>query len=106
MAFKIRGGVIVPLNHSPATTREEVIQNVSILLATRAGTCPLYRDFGLSQDIVDKPMVMREPLLIQEIHEKVERYEPRAKITKVTFELDVKTPGKLIPIVEVELPDG
>ncbi len=51
-------------------------------------------------------MVMREPLLIQEIHEKVERYEPRAKITKVTFELDVKTPGKLIPIVEVELPDG
>ena len=38
------------VNFAPASERDEVVQNVRTILATRVGTVPLDRDFGFRRD--------------------------------------------------------
>jgi phage baseplate assembly protein W len=52
---------------------------------------------------VDRPMNAARPLLISEITEAIQKYEPRANVLGVTFTTDESAPGKLIPTVEVEI---
>ena len=32
-----------------------ILQNITMILSTRKGSVPLYRDFGLPMDFVDRP---------------------------------------------------
>lgn len=80
-----------------------VLQNVAIILKTRQGTVPLYRDFGLSMDYIDKPINVAKTLIAADIDEALSRYEPRASLVDVSFEEDEDNPGRLIPTVEVEI---
>lgn len=91
----------VTLNESDYV--RSVLQNIAIILATRQGTVPLYREFGLPMRFVDKPMPVAKTLLVAEITEALAEYEPRAKVLNVDFVVDAATPGKLIPTVEVEI---
>ena len=77
------------------------LQNIAIILSTRQLSVPLYRDFGLPMQFIDKPMAVARPLLIAEIKDAITEYEPRATVLNITFEDD--TPGKLIATVEVEI---
>ena len=43
--------------------------------------------------------------MIVEIKDAIARWEPRAELVSVEFQIDESTPGKLIPVVEVEI-DG
>ena len=45
-----------PISFAPGTVAAEVLQNVRTILATRKGTVPLDRDFGLEWEHVDKPI--------------------------------------------------
>lgn len=92
------------INFAPATLAEEVLQNVSMILRTFKNSVPLYRDFGISGTFIDKPLSVAETLIISEIFETVEKYEPRAEIRSIDFEHDELT-GKLIPRLEVVI-DG
>lgn len=67
------------------------------------GTSPLYRQFGLPQRFVDKPIPVAKPMLLAEVKEAVEEFEPRAEIVGVSFTEDTSSPGTLIPAVEVEV---
>ena len=84
---------------------KSVLQNIAIILRTQKHTVPLYRDFGLAMQFLDKPMAVARSLLIAEIHETITVYEQRANVLNVTFEIDEAVPGKLIPTVEVEIID-
>lgn len=86
-----------------ADTVASVLQNVAVILATRQQTVPLYRDLGLPQRFVDKPIQAAKVLAIAEVKEAVEKYEPRATVVNVTFAVDADNPGRLIPTVEVEV---
>ena len=81
----------------PKTLEEEVHQNIRFLLATQKGSIPLNRDFGISLDLLDNPTPVAKQKLIAEIISAVEKWEPRAKVTKVWFEED--STGKLKPQV-------
>ncbi len=81
-----------------------VLQNIAIILSTRQLSVPLYRDFGLPMQFIDKPMAVARPLLIAEIKDAITEYEPRANVLNITFEDEA--PGKLIAIVEVEITDA
>ncbi len=59
----------------------------------------------MAQRFIDKPIQTAQPILISEVIEAVQEYEPRAQIDNVTFELGER-PGALIPIVEVTIIDG
>ncbi len=78
-----------------------ILQNVAIILRTRQGTCPMYREFGMPQNYMDKPIPVAKPLMYAEIREAVEAFEPRCSVIGVTFmKSDLRG---IIPVVEVEI---
>lgn len=101
MTYTVAAGAALTLNETdPAAS---VLQNVAIILATRRGSCPLYRDFGISMDFLDRPMPVAKTLAYAEIKEAIETYEPRAQVVNVTFEESPEHPGQLKPVVEVNI---
>lgn len=94
-------GATLTLNETD--TVASVLQNVAIILSTRRGSCPLYRDFGVPMDFLDRPMPVAKTLAYAEIKETIEAYEPRVTVVGVTFEERADTPGLLIPTVEVHI---
>jgi len=103
MSYKITAGDLSNLQLNETDTVKSVLQNVAIILATRQGTCPGYRDFGLPQKFLDKPIPVAKPMMYSEIKEAIEEYEPRAEVVNITFAEDINALGKLIPTVEVEI---
>lgn len=102
MSYTVKASEPIKINLAPVSLIEEVLQNLSMILQTAKSTAPLYRDFGISGKFIDKPIPVAETLLIAELYEAVEKYEPRAKIANITFECDEAT-GKLNPCLEVEI---
>lgn len=90
------------INLAPQSIEEEVLQNVAMIIGTPQFTVPLDRGFGLAGQFIDKPVQVAQAILISEVMDVVEKYEPRAEIVSVKYELG-KTPGQLIPIVEVKI---
>lgn len=86
----------------PADEHIEILQNVKTILTTIKGTVPLDRDFGIDATLIDKPVSVVKPLLIKEIKEALEAYEPRAKLVSVDWQGD-GAEGKLVPIVKVAI---
>lgn len=76
-----------------SATRREILRNVRTLLATPLGTCPLYREFGIDTAILDNPTPIAQNMMAVEIMDAVERWEPRVRVTDVTFQADEQ--GKL-----------
>lgn len=62
-----------------------IVQNIVILLNTRKGSIPLYRDFGLPMEFIDKPAEVAETLATLEISEALEKFEPRAALKDLRF---------------------
>ena len=65
--------------------RQEILRNVQTIISTPVGTCPLYRDFGVDNEVLDLPTNVAQNKLALEIMEAVERYEPRAAVEEVHF---------------------
>jgi phage baseplate assembly protein W len=102
MTYTVKAGTAaVKLNETD--TVKSVLQNIAIILRTRRGSCPLYREFGLPMEFLDRPQPVAKTMAIAEIKEVVETFEPRATVEDISFEEDVGTPGVLIPIVEVSI---
>ncbi len=89
------------VNFSPQNEVEEVLQNVRTILSTHKGSVPLDRDFGIDSSYVDTPMPVAKAKLASEIMKAVQKYEPRATITKIDFTGDLN--GTLKPRIEVSI---
>jgi phage baseplate assembly protein W len=88
------------LTLAPITLIEEIVQNVSMIVTTMKNTVPLFRDFGVSATFLDRPTVAAEAVLIADIIDAIEIYEPRAKVINVSFVRNDMT-GVLIPNLEL-----
>ena len=84
-----------------ATGLRGLAQEIRTALATRKGSVPLDRDFGLSWELIDLPLPESRP----EIGRGLERCVPRIKVKSVTFRTDTSgaADGKLTPVVTVEI---
>ncbi|MBQ2153722.1 MAG: GPW/gp25 family protein [Oscillospiraceae bacterium] len=80
---------------------KSILQGVALILRTRRGTVPMYRDYGLPMDYVGMPTTAAKPVLYAAVREAVEEYEPRCRVVEVSFSTD--SSGQLIPSVEVEI---
>lgn len=69
-----------------STELEDITRCVRNIILTPAGTCPLYRDFGISHDSVSHPVQVAMNEVALEIMEKIEKYEPRVESCEVSFE--------------------
>lgn len=84
----------------------EIGQNVRIITTTIAGEAPLERDLGLDMDPMDQPLhPLRAMALIRtRIPAAVAKWEPRARVTEISFEeiQDSQTlDGRLVPVVRI-----
>lgn len=66
--------------------QEELGRTLTALFATRAGSQPGDRDFGIDWDCLDEVPDVAENLFYLEALKKVERYEPRVEIEDIVFE--------------------
>ncbi len=77
-------GYSLDLNQSDEV--RSILQNVAVLLCTKKGTVPMYREYGLSMEFLDKPLEVAETLAFSEISEALETFEPRAELEDLFFE--------------------
>jgi len=90
-----------------ATGTKEILQNVRMILATESWSAPLDRDFAWIPDALDRPQNVAQAILAQQLVQAVRKYEPRAQVTKITFDSEGDSiNGQLKPIVRVVIPDG
>ncbi len=78
-------------------------QEIRTLLATRKGSVPLDRDFGLTWDYVDAPMPEAMQYMVAEIGQQLHRYVPRIRVQDISFSSDDTADGRLLPRVTVEI---
>ncbi len=86
-----------------ATGLDGLEQEIRMLLATRKGSVPLDRDYGLTWEYVDLPMPEAMPYMIAEIASQLEKYVPRIKVRDIMFKSDDPVEGILQPTVTVEI---
>lgn len=84
---------------------EQIEVNLKNLYATKEGTQPLDREFGLNIDFVGDPLPVAKNKFAVEVVRKTAIYEPRVKVTEVTYEED-STNGRLIPSIHLERGDA
>ena len=94
-------GTLEKINFAPSTIEEEVIQNIKTLMSTMIYTVPLDRNLGIIANALDEPMPVAMAKLSSDIIDAISRYEPRAKVTQISFDGDID--GKLIPRLRIEI---
>lgn len=103
MSYTVSATDLTAIRLNEPDTVNSVLQNIAVILSTRKGSVPLYRDFGLNMEFLDKPAPVARVMMIAEVREAIERWEPRATVVGVSFSEDLSNPGLLIPTVEVEI---
>lgn len=78
-------------------------QEIRTVLATRKGSVPLDREFGLNWDFVDMPLTEAMPYMVSEIGMKLEKYVPRIRVKEIGFSSNDPADGNLLPKVIVEI---
>lgn len=103
MSYTIRPSDLSPIKLNESDVVKSVIQNIAVILLTPQGSVPLYREFGLNQDFLDRPIPVAQTMAISRIREAIENFEPRAEVLDISFEQSEATPGVLTPVVEVNI---
>lgn len=93
---------LAEVDFSPMTLEKEVIQNVKMILSTPIYSVPLDRAFGTILDAVDAPMPVAKAKISANIVQAIQKFEPRAKVTNVSFSGD-EISGIMRPKVRIEL---
>ncbi len=103
MTYKVNSAESYTLSLQQNSEVFSVLQNIALLLNTKRGTVPMYRDFGLPMEFVDKPIDVAETMAFVEISDALEEFEPRAKLEDVWFEKAAN--GTMTITVEVSIAD-
>ena len=85
-------------------TMDSIAQNIQLILSTKKGTLPFYRDFGLPMEFIDKPIDLAQTIATLEISEALDEFEPRAVLKSLNFEPTAD--GKTAIRLEVEIKNG
>lgn len=90
------------VNFAPASTAEEILQNVRTILATPVYSVPLDRAFGVNAELLDLPLPVAKAKLTAEIVQAIQKSEPRVEVTRVSFTGEAIA-GRLQPTVRLRL---
>ena len=95
------GTLLTNIDFAPKNVYQEVLQNVAVIINTWENTCPLLRALGISAQWIGRPLTVIKNIMVGQLYDQIEQYEPRAILGNITFEENTFT-GKLIPIIEIE----
>ncbi|MCC8056441.1 GPW/gp25 family protein [Cloacibacillus sp.] len=83
---------------------EDVCLCLTTLFTTRKYSVPLDRDFGLEMDALDEPSPRAMALIRSAIYSAADKYEPRAEIISVAFEvISDAEDDKVVPVISWKL---
>lgn len=85
-----------------ATGVNEILQNVRTIISTPKYSVPLNREFGVDTTMLDAPIPVAQAKLTAQIVAAVHKWEPRATVTRVTYEGEAQD-GILRPKVRVRI---
>ena len=85
MGYKITMSEIGPISLNETDPVKSILQNVSIILRTIKGSCPMYRGFGIDATLIDRPIPAAKVLLFSQIREAIEEYEPRVRAPRLLY---------------------
>lgn len=88
---------ILKFNYSSLNI-ENIRRNLAMLYATKAGSVPMDRDFGLKCDFVSKPLPVAKSEFEFEVIRKTEIYEPGVQVEKVEYIYD-EVNGMMQPVI-------
>ena len=80
----------------------EVMQNVRMIITTPKGTQPLDREFGISPDFLDSPVLATRAKAEQECFLAIRKYEPRAVLKQIRWDSDILS-GKFWPDLLIQV---
>ena len=101
MRYQINSNTPIDFGICESNEAKSVLRNIYLILNTVKGTVPMYRDFGLSMSFKDRPITVVQPLIVSDVKQAIEKFEPRAKIASIKFSVDAEQ--KITIMVEVEL---
>ena len=101
--FRVSESDIKKIRLNETDAAKSVRQNIAIILNTWRGSVPLYREFGISPKFLNRPVPVVKSMLLADVQEAIEHFESRVSVVGITFDEDKENPGRLIPIVEVEI---
>mgnify|MGYP002856444088 CR=1 FL=1 len=89
------------IKFAPGNETLEIIQNVKTIISTIKGSCPLYREFGISADNLDLPQNLAKTKIAAELSTQIAEYEPRCKLKSVEFASTLDGEFKIAALIEV-----
>lgn len=66
----------------------EIVRNCEMIMSTPKGSSPLFRDFGIETSMLDRPLDVAQNLFAVSVMEAIEKWEPRARVTRATLTPD------------------
>ena len=84
MGYKITMSEIGPISLNETDPVKSILQNVSIILRTIKGSCPMYRGFGIDATLIDRPIPAAKVLLFSQIREAIENMS-RASVSRASI---------------------
>lgn len=103
MSYTIRADEKISYTLCENDTVAAVLQNCHLILTTRKGSIPMYREFGLDMSFIDRPQSVAQVMIASRVKSALEDFEPRAGFVNLFFEQNENTPGEIIPVLEVEI---
>lgn len=84
---------------------EEILQNVRVILTTPKGSLMGDRAFGVEQAFLDTPTPKAKAAYMTSVVEAVSRFEPRARVTAITWkpDADAAGEGRLVPVISLSI---
>lgn len=95
------GKLLEKIDLAPANVHQEVLQNVAIIIDTWENSCHMLRALGIPAQLIGRPLPVVKNIMVWQLYDQIEQYEPRAILGGITFEENAFT-GKLIPIIEIQ----
>ena len=92
-----------PIRLGVTDKTESVLQGIALILGTRKGSVPLYRDFGIPWDFLDRTVPDGKTLMFAKVREAIMEYVPEAELIGLNFADDPDDPGHTYPVAEVTI---
>lgn len=87
----------------PDSTVEEILQNVRTIVLTALGTVPMYREFGVDNNLIDQPLPVAQNKMAGKIAAAIMKYEPRARLKKIRWQQSDAADGQLKPLITIQI---
>lgn len=103
MTYTIDCSKGVALTLDPEDFIQETMQSIFILLNTPLGSVPYYREFGIDNSYLHRPIQVAKTMYAAAVTDAIDAFIPDVQLQRVSFAGNADSPSTLRPILEVTI---